>query len=194
MYGELPEVTVNGDKVRGVTVRVPNPPKQAVLRLPTSAEMLEYVRSIGRVTRRKTAEPDLKPDQVLFAKLRLDDGPEFDEYEASRAVGGIVDQNIIDTQRANGRYLVTLGTPFGEVVHTVDIPTQKAVVQYRRAISKSTARIDVMEHAVALFDGITRGAEGYADGVEVPLNHKSAVVQAALAALDDLDPVIDPNL
>ena len=82
LYGELPTVQLDsGEEVRGVKVRVPNPPKLAILRLPTSQEMLDRLdqqksirRTLGRRKSQTEFVPNPKADLDLFNKIRLDKG------------------------------------------------------------------------------------------------------------------------
>ncbi|HZV04755.1 MAG TPA: hypothetical protein VE999_06700, partial [Gemmataceae bacterium] len=113
MYGDIP--------VEGITIRVPNPPKTAFLRLPTNQEMLERLdqqRSIRRTIGRRKSQtefvPNLKADLDLFNKIRLDkDGAEFDEFEAGNAISKLSFCEVTDCQRAGDEYRIALRTPFG---------------------------------------------------------------------------------
>src|ERR1039458_1677228 len=86
MYGDIP--------AEGITIRVPNPPKTAMVRLPTSQEMLDRLaqqksirRTIGRRKSQTEFVPNPKADLDLFNQIRLDKGgAEFDEFEAGNAV------------------------------------------------------------------------------------------------------------
>ena len=67
MYGDIP--------TEGITIRVPNPPKTAFLRLPTNQEMLERLdqqksirRTIGRRKSQTEFVPNLKADLDLFCE------------------------------------------------------------------------------------------------------------------------------
>jgi hypothetical protein len=112
MYGDIP--------TEGITIRVPNPPKTAFLRLPTNQEMLERLdqqksirRTIGRRKSQTEFVPNLKADLDLFCKIRLDkDGAEFDEFEAGNAISKLTFCEVTDCQRAGDEYRVTLRTPF----------------------------------------------------------------------------------
>jgi hypothetical protein len=204
MYGDFP--------TEGITIRVPNPPKTAAVRLPSSQEMLERLaqqksirRTIGRRKSQTEFVPNPKADLDLFNRIRLDkDGPEFDEFEAANAISKLTFCEVTDCERNGEVYDITLKTPFGETVHHVKIPTQRDITIYRRTVVSS---IDLphgqeelryrIEPAVDLYDSVVTGVEGYAESLKpanVPPHHKSAVVVELVQAIDDLDPTLDPNL
>lgn len=203
MYGDIPAA--------GITIRVPNPPKTAQLRLPTNEEMLERLdqqRSIRRTIGRRKSQtefvPNLKADLDLFNRIRLDkDGAEFDEFEAGNAISKLSFCEVTDCQRAGDEYRVILRTPFGDTVHMVKIPTQRDITVYRRTVVSSTDLPHGQEElryriepAVDLYDSVVTKIEGYAASIkpaDVPPHHKSAVVVELVQAIDDLDPALDPN-
>ena len=203
MYGDIPAT--------GITIRVPNPPKTAQLRLPTNEEMLERLdqqksirRTIGRRKSQTEFVPNLKADLDLFNKIRLDkDGAEFDEFEAGNAISKLSFCEVTDCQRAGDEYRIVLRTPFGETVHMLKIPTQRDITVYRRTVVSSTDLPHGQEElryriepAVDLYDSAMTKIEGYATSfkpADVPPHHKSAVVVELVQAIDDLDPALDPN-
>jgi hypothetical protein len=203
MYGDIP--------TEGITIRVPNPPKTAFLRLPTNQEMLERLdqqksirRTIGRRKSQTEFVPNLKADLDLFCKIRLDkDGAEFDEFEAGNAISKLTFCEVTDCQRAGDEYRVTLRTPFGDTIHQVKIPTQRDITVYRRTVVSSTDLPHGQEElryriepSVGLYDSVVTKVEGYAGSfkpADVPPHHKSAVVVELVQAIDDLDPALDPN-
>jgi len=211
LYGELPVVTIEGVELKGITVKIANPPKTAVLGLPTNQQMLERLdqqksirRSIGRRKSQTEFIPNLKADLDLFTKIRQDKGgAEFDEYEAGNAVSKLTYCEVTDCQRAGDEYQVTVKTPFGATIHRVGIPTQRDIAFYRRMVVSATDLPHGQEElryriqpAVTLYDSVAVGIEGYADSykpADVPPHHKSAVVVELVQAIDDLDPALDPN-
>ena len=203
MYGKIP-----GD---GITIRVPNPPKTARVRLPTSDEILGRLaqqksirRTIGRRKSQTDTVPNPKADLVLFNQIRLDkDGPEFDEFEAGNAISKLTFAAVTDCERVGDEYRITLQTPFGDTIHTVKIPTQRDITVYRRTVLSATDLPHGQEElryriepAVDLYDSVVSKIEGYVESykvADVPPNHKSAVVVELVQAIDDLDPSLDPN-
>jgi hypothetical protein len=203
MYGDIP--------AEGITIRVPNPPKTAFLRLPTNQEILDRLdqqksirRTIGRRKSQTEFVPNLKADLDLFTKIRLDkDGAEFDEFEAGNAISKLTFCEVMDCQRAGDEYRINLRTPFGETVHLVKIPTQRNITVYRRTVVSATdlphGQEELryrMEPAVELYDSVVSNVEGYAASFkpsDVPPHHKSAVVVELVQSIDDLDPALAPN-
>ncbi|MGD0497532.1 MAG: hypothetical protein ABSC23_03750 [Bryobacteraceae bacterium] len=211
LYGELPVVKIEDVELKGVTVKVANPPKTAVLGLPTNAQMLERLdqqksirRTIGRRKSQTEFVPNLKAELDLFNKIRQDKGgPEFDEYEAANAISKLTYCEVTDCQRVGDEYQIKVKTPFGETVHTLRIPMQRDITVYRRTVVSATdlphgqeeLRYRV-EPAVSIYDSVVSKIEGYAPTFkpqDVPPNHKSAVVVELVQAIDDLDPALDPN-
>jgi hypothetical protein len=210
-YGELPAVETPHGSLQGIAVRVLNPPKTAILRLPTSEEMLERLgqqksirRNIGRRKSQTEFVPNAKADLDLFNKIRVDkDGAEFDEFEAGNAISKLSFCEVTSCQRAGDEYRITLRTPFGETIHCVKIPTQRDITVYRRTVVSATDLPHGQEElryriepAVELYDSVVSKVEGYAAAykpADVPPHHKSAVVVELVQAIDDLDSAIDPN-
>ncbi len=203
MYGDIPK--------EGITIRVPNPPKTALVRLPTSEEMLERLgqqksirRAIGRRKSQTEFVPNPKADLDLFNRIRLDQGgTEFDEFEAGNAISKLTFCEVTDCERVGEEYRITLNTPFGQTIHTVKIPMQRDITIYRRTVVSSTDLPHGQEElryriepAVDLYNAVATGIEGYTEAwkpADVPAHHKSAVVVELVQAIDDLDPALDPN-
>ncbi len=203
MYGSIPE--------GGITIKVPNPPKAARVRLPTNDEMLgrlAHQKSIRRTIGRRKSQTEFVPnpqaDLALFNQIRLDkDGTEFDEFEAGNAISKLTYCEVTGCERVGDEYRITLKTPFGDTTHTMKIPTQRDVTVYRRTVVSATDLPHGQEElryriepAVDLYDSVVSKAEGYVDGLkisDVPPHHKSAVAVELVSALDDLDPSLDPN-
>ena len=203
MYGNIPN--------EGITIRVPNPPKAARVRLPNNDEMMGRLaqqksirRTIGRRKSQTEFVPNPQADLALFNQIRLDkDGAEFDEFEAGNAISKLTYCEVTGCERVGDEYRVTLKTPFGETIHTMRIPTQRDVTVYRRTVVSATDLPHGQEElryriepAVDLYGSVVSKIEGYADGykaVDVPPHHKSAVAVELVSALDDLDPSLDPN-
>lgn len=211
MYGKLPSIDFNGSKVNGVTIRIPNPPKSAILGLPTNEQLSERMdsqksirRNLGRRKSQTDYVPNTKGDLVLFDKIRVDkDGPEFDEFEASSAVSKLIYLEVVSVEREGDQYVVVLKTPFGEVKHTANIPLQRDIQRYRRTVVTSVDLPHGVEElksrsapACDLYDAVIASIDGYTDDFSpktVPPHHKSAVVIEVVQAIDELDPVLDPN-
>jgi len=212
LYGDLPEVKVEGgEPLRGVPVKVANPPKTAVLGLPSSQQMIDRLsaqKSIRRPLGRRKSQteyiPNMKADLALFNAIRQDKGGiDFDEFEAANAISKLTYCEVTDCERAGDGYRITLKTPFGETIHTLGIPTMRDVSFYRKAVVASTDLAHGQEElryriepAVTLYDSVSQKIEGYAPAfrcADVPPHHKSAAVVEVVQAMEELDPSFDPN-
>lgn len=208
-YGELQEITdKSGEIRRGYPIVIQNPQKTALVRLPTSPEILVYLaaqRSLYRDLGRRMGEgedvPNPKADLTLFSAIRLDkDGLEFDDAEAGYAIELLLRCAVIRCERVGSHYEIALGTIFGLTVHTVSIPFRKDMAEYRRDMYKPRDLPHGLEERrfppdvpVKLYDKIAQSATGYYDGIEIPPHHKRAVVIEVVNAIALLDPAIDPN-
>ena len=216
MYGELPEIeTVDGGKVRAFPCLITHPEKQCLLRLPTSAELMDYLgsqrslmRDLGRGKSKYEEVPNPRADRKLFDALRLDkNGEEFDDAEALYAIGLITRIRVADCTRDGQQYIVSLYTLFGPTIHTVNGPWRKDMVEYSRTVDDPvTLPHGVEQHRFPpevpckLYDKILVSVTGYTDTGNgsvltnvVPPHHKRAVVNAVMEALSLLDPSLDPN-
>lgn len=231
MYGELPKV--KGIDASGAETEMsafpvviessPTGPKTALLRLPTTTELLTYLsarrtlsRDLGRGKSKE--EPVFTPDadQKIFRAIRLDKGSgsvEFDDAEALYALDLITRHKVTSCERQGQQYVVTLMTMFGECVHTVRMPYQSERSEYQSRCFQTTYLPDNLEQRrfppevpVKLYDHIIIDATGYANFnganstipiVDVPPHHKRSVIIAVLTAISHLDPDFggdsDPN-
>ena len=216
MYGELPEQTStapDGKTIRAFPVSIQNPPKSALLRLPTTDELLVYMsaqRSLFRdLGNRKTETESVqtpKADQALFRAVRLDhptdDSLEFDDAEALKAINDLLFHRLESCERDGEHYIVVLRTPFGPVTHTVSIPFERDLAEYRRTVVK----VRDLPHNVSewrfppdvpikLYEKLVVSTNGYTDSSisAIPPHHKRAVVSELVSTLASLDPSSDPN-
>jgi hypothetical protein len=210
MYGSLPKIQTETGEIEGIKIVVPNPPKTAIVRLPNNSELLARLdaqralrRSIGRRQSQTEHIANPKLDLALFKAIRLDkDGSEFDEFEAMDAISKLTHYDITQYGRSGNDHRIVMTTPFGEVVHYLGSPLQRDLYSYRRGIMVPTSLPHGVEdlrfkHQVAcdLYDSAVSKIEGYAESIgpkDVPPHHKSAVASELAAAMDSLDPALDP--
>lgn len=223
MYGELPDINIDGVAGKGYPVELQlhhaGGSQIAILRLPTTDELLSYLaaqrslyRDLGRRTGESEEVPTPKADQALFRALRLDKGVEWDDAEALYAIGIITRHRVESCEREGQQYVVKLSTMFGQTTHTVSIPFQKDMAEYRRNVYKPRDLPHNLEERrfppevpVKLYDKIVVAQSGYAPGGglditkhgtltdAVPPHHKRAVIAELMSALTLLDPSLDPN-
>lgn len=213
LYGALPPVTLSDNSVvPGIVFRIPNPPKKAVLRLPTTEEMTSLLdkrrairRSLGRGKTQSDWITNHKAYLEIFNKIRLDkDGPEFDEFEATTAVGKLTDYDVVGCDETDAEFRISLKTPFGTVTHVVGKPSEQDAFVYRRYQNPSTDLPFGQEEvrypaapAIAFYDAIAHSVEGYMDGIapkDVPPHHKVAVAAVVSHRSNEAtDLALDPN-
>src|ERR1017187_7719896 len=97
-YGDLPTIkSADGTRsIQGFPVAVINPPKTALLRLPSDQEVIDRVskettlqKELGRGQSKYTPVPMFDVNLDLFNRLRIDKGEvgeEFDQWEATDAI------------------------------------------------------------------------------------------------------------
>jgi hypothetical protein len=209
MYGDLPSIKLAGsdEEVPGFPVQIPNPPKQAVLRLPKPEELMTYLsaqkslyRDLGRRMGESEEVSTPKEDQKLFTAMRIDRGVEFDDAEALLAISQITRHRVVSCEQDGLTYVIKLQVIGGETTHTVAIPFQSDLQEYRRYVYKSRdlphgveERRFPPEVPVKLYDKIIKSTTGYVDGVPVPPHHKRSVIGELLSAIASLDPDFSPN-
>lgn len=220
MYGDLPEIkTKNQDGTESVIhafpIHIPFPSKIAALRLPTSEEMLDYMRKqkseyryLGRGKGRSKSLPNPRSDRDLFDRLRIDNDQEaqeggknwFDDDECGHAISILTQQRIFSRTREGDNYTIVLRTMLGDTTHTLHPPFMKDMAEYRRNAYVSTDMGHNLEHrqfppepSCTLYDACILKSEGYSSGTEVPPHHKQAIALELVAAVSELDPSLDPN-
>jgi hypothetical protein len=203
LYGEVPQ---SG----GFKFTNRHPPKSAVLRLPTSAQMIERINrqktirnSIGRGKWQSELVANPEADLKLFAELRIDqEGDAFSAAECRAAILKFTSAEVVSCDRPAEGYKITLRTPFGDVSHTLREPMEDEMFDFGRTNFASTdlrhGREELAWRAdasVKLYDAVKLSAEGYAAGYDVPAHHKFAVAGELAQAVAELDPQIElgPN-
>jgi hypothetical protein len=163
------------------------------------------VRLLGNRKSKDEDVPNPAATSRLFNAIRIDSGKsddlqQFDADEAQAALDTFLMHRVQSSERSGESYAIVLRTLFGDVTHTVRIPYQKEVTEYRRRSADSTnlphGVIETRfppEVAGALYDKVIAKTEGYVTGTDVPPNHKRTVVLELLQQLASLDPALDPN-
>lgn len=220
-YGELAEIKLDGQEpLKGILIKIRNPPKTAVLRLPTAQETLARMGSIRQL--RITAgnrEPriewpaDPNADAAFFKALRLDSGADFDDAEIKQALSALTFTQLSDCEMLDNGFRIVLNSLVGtnsqgrpasvDTVHLLGDPTLADLSECRRKSvstrSVGTGRQETRyppQPAIELYDRIVQRWENYADTFTketIPPDHKYAAIQAMIKALDEIDAPIDPN-
>jgi hypothetical protein len=186
-YGFLPDVTLDdGQTYKGFKVVIPNPPKVAVVRIPTSQEIADVTTKEDKL---KKGDNDGFEQLHLgfFNKIRVDNGEPFDQYEAHAVIMRLLQCTTLKCEKVESEYHVTLHTPFGDVTHQLRFPSYKQIAELRNASYNNKAHL-------VLYEKLYVSSDGYDESVDVPGIHK--IKAAGEVVLDHLsiDPVaIDPN-
>lgn len=222
MYGQLDDVELaGGGKRPAFSVAIPHPRKLACLRLPTELEMNAYLGSratrfisLGRQRTKREDIPNPAADRKLFDAVRFWSDPpdgDWDDAEVLKAITDLTAHRISDCQRDGETYIITLDTIWGQTVHTLSMPLQRDLLEWRRAAASVTdfpRGIRVLryppEPGNRFYDKCFISATGYysAKPLEptdpavkalVPPHHKDSIVGELVTAIGELDPSLDPN-
>jgi hypothetical protein len=170
--------------------------KLAKLRMPTDQEWADRSRQ-KKIVQRNVGRGQTQIEQVdyssvdlaLFAAIKQEGSAEIDGYEAQMLLDRISYAEVIDLERHGGQYRITLATAAGDTVHLVRVPSAKEIMEYRRSFARVVdlpyGRQQIVINlpaAGSCYDSLSPAIEGYSDSV--PLVHKSAVVRAAIDAVE----------
>ena len=210
MYGELkPIKSTQGSEIPGIPVIIHNPPKLAVMRLPSSEEISAYLSSVKtltrRIGRRQSEDQDVRnteAERKLFDLIRLDkNGDEFDEAEVRKSIDIALQHRLVGSEREGDRYVVKVVTPWGVTVHTCRVPFTRELQAYRENVIKSRElphgieeRRYPPEAPARFYDAIIEAVDGYAPQFNVPegtVNGNRHTIEGA--ELKQFLPMIPPH-
>ena len=190
-----------------VELRIPTPdgPKAAVVTFPSDQQWIDRMRaqktviqSLGRGQSETQVGDAVEADLALFEAIRVDkDGPVFDAAEAAAVIRRLSRAEAGEPMRDGNQYRIPLKIPGAETVHTLRMPSERQLLDYRRSAvrviegryGKSELRINLAP-AGELYDALRQSAEGYVG--EVPIIHKSAVIGELIEELRALEEEPDP--
>lgn len=188
-----------------IRLRTPGGVKTVRVRFPSDDEWIErqrrrkvIVKQLGRGVSETMIPGSEDADATLLAKIRTEDTPEVDPFEATQVVDQLAQADVDDVVPSGDSFRVTVRVLGGTVTHVVKMPSAKDVVEYRRGF----ARVLDLPHnrqeltinlapAGALYKKLSQSTEGYAG--EAPIIHQAVAVKAAIDAIeagfqDDQDP------
>ncbi len=177
-------------------LRTPTGVKTVRVRFPSDEDWTErqrrrkvLIKQLGRGISETTVPSSEEIDAALLAKIRTEEGPEVDAFEASRIIEQLSQSEVDDVVQAGDSFRVTLRVLGGTVAHLLKMPSAKDVFDYRRGFARVldlpfnkqeiTVNIGV---AGTLYKKLFEAAEGYAG--DVPIIHQAVAVKAAIDALD----------
>jgi hypothetical protein len=190
--------TVVFDAANPVAVQLlgPGGRKTVRVRFPSDDEWAErqrrrkvLIKNLGRGVSETTIENGEEIDAALFAKVREDDGPEIDPFEAQKIIEQLATCDVDDVAQAGDSFRITTRVPGGTTTHLLKMPSAKDVNTYRRGFLRvldlpfNRQQITINVRAASdLYKKLIESTEGYAG--DVPVIHQAVAVKAAVDALD----------
>jgi hypothetical protein len=186
------------DATRPVAVQLlgPGGVKTIRVRFPSDEEWAErqrrrkvIIKNLGRGVSETTIQNGEEIDAALLAKIRTEEQPELDPFEAQKVIEQLATCEVDDVLLAGDSYRVTTRVLGGSTVHQLKMPSAKDVSQYRRGFLRvldlpfNRQEITInLKVAGELYKKLLAATEGYAG--EVPMIHQAVAVKAAIDALD----------
>ena len=197
-YGQTSSIVLeDGNEVNGIRVNAKK--KTAVIRFPTAKEQDDY--HLAKYSKQAKAQDDddadLLDDLDLFKKLRLDQGEDFDEFEANYIIRNLLAVGVLGSSESGEELIVTLRSQFGLHTHTLRQPSFKEMTMFERAVQKARVGKGTFAHVHKLYNALMTKTDGYPNTFtddDIPGGHKSLCVTEVQNAHYKLDPIqIDPN-
>lgn len=181
------------------------------LKFPPDQQWIERSRKIvlhrdeiaGGKTKMRVLEIE-KIDEPFFRKALLPDPPDngqnFDEFEASLALEILSRCDVESGEKADGAITVTARV-FGNrsVTHVFQLPRRRHVIEYKRGSldivsgTKTTEFKAYLGPSAIFYDALIVSHEGYAEGSQVPILHKDAVVTEVLRLVNEVPQAQGPG-
>ena len=179
-----------------IQLRGPDGVKTVRTRFPTDDEWAErqrrrkiIVKQLGRQMSETTVPHNEEIDAALLAKIRTEDSPEVDAFEAQKVIEQLATCDVDDVVMAGNAFRVSLRVLGGMTAHVIKMPSAKDVNQYRtgfaRVLDLPFGRQELTINVRAagdLYKKLIDTTEGYAG--DVPIIHQAVAVKAAIDALD----------
>jgi hypothetical protein len=179
-----------------IQLRGPDGVKTIRVRFPTDDEWAErqrrrkiIVKQLGRQMSETTVPHNEEIDAALLAKVRTEDSPEVDAFEAQKVIEQLATCDVDDVLMAGNAFRVSLRVLGGMTAHVIKMPSAKDVNQYRtgfaRVLDLPFGRQELTLNVRAagdLYKKLIDTTEGYAG--DVPIIHQAVAVKAAIDALD----------
>jgi hypothetical protein len=186
------------DAARPITInlRTPEGLKAVRVRFPSDEEWTErqrrrkvIVKHLGRGISETTVANGEDADAALLARIRAEETPEVDPFEASRIIEQLSQADVDEVLQEGETFRVTTRVLGGTTVHLLRMPSAKDVIDYRRGFArvldlpynKQELTINLAA-AGALYKKLVTATEGCAG--EAPIIHQAVAVKAAIDALD----------
>ena len=179
-----------------LNLRTPGGLKTVRVRFPSDEEWTErqrrrkvIMKHLGRGINETIVPAGEEIDAALLAKIRTEETPEVDPFEAKKLVEQLGTAEVDDVVPSGDSYVVTLRVLGATTIHLLKMPSAKDVFEYRRGFARLLdlpfGRQEVtinIGSAAALYKKLATTTEGYAG--EVPIIHQAVAVKAAIDAMD----------
>ena len=179
-----------------IQLRGPDGTKSIRVRFPSDDEWVErqrrrkvIVKSLGRNVSETLIPNREDVDAALLAKIRSEDQPDVDAFEAQKIIEQLATCEVDDVVPVGDAFRVTLRVLGATTAHLLKMPSQKDVGAYRQGFARI---LDLpygrqeftinLRAAGDLYKAIIETTEGYA--ADVPVIHQAVAVKAAVDALD----------
>lgn len=181
--------------------------KIAKVRFPTDQEWIDNT-SRKRSIRRKGGRGGLawedlgdhrKLDLDLLGAIAIEGADNFDEYEAEAAIVRLARADVVDVERDGDNFHVQMEV-YGKslVTHTLRMPSERQKAEHEKSTAdiKRTPKGEVLEFSlqgsVELWAVLHLDTDGYAEGSQIPVIHKSNAIGAVIQHLKELE-TLDPE-
>ncbi len=186
------------DAARPVAIQLRGPEgvKTIRVRFPSDDEWADrqrrrkiIIKSLGRQRSETAVANGEDVDAALLAKIRTEEQPEVDAFEAQKVIDQLSTCEVDDVVLAGDTFRVTTRVLGGTTSHLLKVPSAKDVNTYRRGFARlvdmpynrQELTINVRV-AGDLYKKLVESSEGYAG--EVPIIHQAVAIKAAIDALD----------
>jgi len=186
------------DATRVVALRLlgPDGAKTIRVRFPSDDEWAErqrrrklIIKNLGRRRSETTVSNSEDVDAALLAKIRSEEEPEVDVFEAQKVIDQLATCDVDDVVIVGDAFRITLRVLGGTVTHLLKMPSAKDVADYRRGFARivdlpfNRQELTINVRAAGdLYKKLVEATEGYAG--EVPIIHQAEAVKAAIDGLD----------
>ncbi len=193
---ETNAVVFDATRPVAINLRGPDGVKTIRVRFPSDDEWAErqrrrkvIVKNLGRGVSETVIPNGEDIDAALLEKIRTEEGPEVDAFEAQKVIEQLATCDVDDVVLAGDSFRVVLRVLGGAVTHLLKMPSAKDVNTYRRGFARildlpfNRQELTINVRAAAeLWKKLIDATEGYAG--DSPIIHQAVAVKAAVDALD----------
>ena len=179
-----------------IQLRGPDGVKTIRVRFPSDDEWAErqrrrklIIKNLGRRRSETTVSNSEDVDAALLAKIRSEEEPEVDAFEAQKVIDQLATCDVDDVGIVGDAFRITLRVLGGTVTHLLKMPSAKDVADYRRGFARivdlpfNRQELTINVRAAGdLYKKLVEATEGYAG--DVPIIHQAEAVKAAIDGLD----------